>query len=182
MDLVKKSKYLSKLLRHKPEDAGLIMEDDGWVELAQLISNTELSLPLIDDIVGQNDKQRFEFNADKTKIRARQGHSVKVDLAYDEVQPPDVLYHGTAKSKFFFIWKDGLLKMGRQHVHLSLTEEAAIKVGQRHGEPLVLHVNTGEMYACGFKFYHTDNDVWLTDHVPYYYLFVIADGKIRMVI
>ena len=101
--LIKKSKYLSRLLRHEPEHAGLDMADDGWVSVKQLLNNTDLTKDLLNNIVENNNKQRFEFNKNKSRIRARQGHSVKVELGYKEVEPPEFLYHGTAKSNMNMI-------------------------------------------------------------------------------
>lgn len=104
------------------------------------------------------------------KIRARQGHSVNVDVELKEMTPPDVLYHGTAETSVDAIMKEGILKMNRIHVHLSQTVETAINVGKRHGNPAVLRINARQMHEDGIKFYLSNNGVWLTDFVdPMYF-------------
>ena len=172
--LTKNSKYLSKLLRHNPEKVNLRMSVDGWVSVRQLLANTKFTMDMLESVVENNNKKRFEFNDDKTRIRARQGHSIKVDLKYDEAIPPKYLYHGTAKQNFFGIWWNGLRKMKRHHVHLSPDEQTAIKIGQRHGIPICLKVEAKQMHDVDFKFYKTENDVWLVDNVPSQY--IIVDG------
>ena len=111
-------------------------------------------------------KKRYELNTAKSKIRARQGHSIPVDVELKEVMPPDILYHGTATRFLDSIFKKGLIKGNRLYVHLSGDEETAIKVGSRHGKPYVLKVNAKKMYNDGYKFYLSNNDVWLIDNVP----------------
>lgn len=161
-----KSKYLSYLLRHKPEEAKLTMDPNGWVDINQIVNNTNLSKKDLYGIVESCDKQRYEFNDINTKIRARQGHSVKIDLGYKECEPQDYLYHGTAEKNFLSIFLDGLQKMGRHHVHLSPDEETAKKVGTRHGKPIVLKILAKTWWSYGAnKFYKTENNVWLVDHV-----------------
>ena len=124
----------------------------------------------LERLVRENDKQRYTFNSDHTKIRANQGHSIEVDVELKEQEPPSLLYHGTARRFLSSIWQKGLVKMTRQHVHLSADEETARKVGSRHGSPVVLEVNAGKMFQDGFHFFLSENGVWLTDHVPQAYL------------
>ena len=170
-DLKRASKFLSLLLRHKPEELSLSLDANGWVEIRQLIENSqsgsiEYSFELIFELVKTSDKQRFELNAEKTKVRARQGHSIDVDLNLEPTQAPEHLYHGTAKRFLSNILREGLTKQSRHHVHLSPDEETARKVGSRHGKPVILTVLSKNMEEKGFVFYRTDNNVWLTDHVP----------------
>ena len=170
-ELVNKGKHLAFLLRHDKNafDAGLI-DSNGWRSVSELIKEQGYTRQLLDEITDTNNKKRYEFNTDKSKIRARQGHSIPVDVELREVMPPDVLYHGTATRFLDSIFKKGLIKGNRLYVHLSGDEETAIKVGSRHGEPYVLKVNAKKMYNDGYKFYLSNNDVWLTDNVPFEYI------------
>ncbi len=174
--LIKHSKFLSLILRHKPEIVGLHLDEYGWVAVSDLLKALDsnghsISFELLEQIVQTNDKQRFAFNEDKTKIRANQGHSVsRVDLQLQEIQPPDTLYHGTVEKFMTSIEESGLQKMNRQHVHLSETLKTAMDIGGRRGKPVILHVRSGAMYRDGFKFYRSKNGVWLTDSVPLEYL------------
>lgn len=162
------SKYLSLLLRHKPEKENLHMDEHGWVlveELMKLISMEDL-----EDIVATDNKQRYSFNNDKTKIRANQGHSIPVDVELEEVEPPEFLYHGTGEKYLDSILEQGLLSKTRLYVHLSSNIEIALNVGKRHGKPVVLKVHTKEMYKDGIKFYLSKNKVWLVSSVDKKYL------------
>lgn len=170
----KRSKFLSLILRHKPEEIGLSLDKNGWANVKLLLSKAKMSMTELEEIVETNNKKRFEFNENKTKIRARQGHSIKIDLGYEEKEPPEFLYHGTATRFIEPIYKDGLSKMNRHAVHLSKDFETAINVGQRHGKPIVLLIYAQKMHKDGHKFYLTGNDVWYTDHVPTKYLAIIS--------
>ena len=162
------SKHLSLILRHKPEAVGIELDSNGWVRIDALLKalakhGSPLTLEQLDRVVELNDKKRFTV-ADG-KIRAAQGHSVRVDLNIEEKTPPDTLYHGTALKFLDSIFEKGLLPMKRQHVHLSDNEETAKKVGSRHGTPVVLAIAANEMLLRGCKFWLSDNGVWLTDKV-----------------
>lgn len=175
MDYIKTSKFLALVLRHKPEKIGLTLDEHGWADLDELIEKTvrsgrELDRKSLEYIVRTNDKKRYAFNDDHTKIRASQGHSIPVDVELQEAIPPDSLFHGTSLDSLPAIMEKGLLKMKRLYVHLSKDVGTAIKVGQRHGKPVVLLVDSGRMYKDGYKFYLSANGVWLTDHVPVEYL------------
>jgi putative RNA 2'-phosphotransferase len=174
-NIVKLSKFLSLILRHQPEVIGLSLDENGWADVAQLIElanqkGTALTLPLLEEIVATNDKKRFAFNADKSKIRASQGHSITVDLALTPQQPPAYLFHGTATRFLESIRAQGLLPGSRQHVHLSADESVAMNVGQRHGKPAVLKVYSNKMAQAGYEFFLSENQVWLTATVPPEYL------------
>jgi putative RNA 2'-phosphotransferase len=169
------SKFLSLVLRHKPEQINIQLDVNGWADVDTLIERSNahavpLNFELLEEIVIQNDKQRFSFNEDYTRIRANQGHSVEIDLALQAVQPPEKLYHGTAAKFIDAIKINGLQKMDRQHVHLSRDEETAVKVGSRRGKPVILVIDTAKMYDDGFVFYVSENGVWLTDNVPVEYI------------
>ncbi|MEO7509055.1 MAG: RNA 2'-phosphotransferase, partial [Pyrinomonadaceae bacterium] len=124
----------------------------------------------LQEVVEQNDKKRFAFNEDGTRIRASQGHSISVKLGYEPVEPPAVLFHGTAKNNIESIRAHGLLKQERHHVHLSEDWATARKVGERYGVPIVLEIATEKMKQDGFAFFRSENGVWLTDHVPIFYI------------
>jgi putative RNA 2'-phosphotransferase len=163
-----RSKFLSYLLRHKPEALNLTMDSQGWVSIAEIIKNSAqpVSYEQITKIVRLNNKQRFELSNDGSRIRASQGHSIDVDLQLAPQEPPETLFHGTAEDRVEQIRTQGLIKGSRQHVHLSPDPDTARTVGQRHGRPVVLRVKSGEMQAAGHLFYLSKNGVWLCDHVP----------------
>ncbi len=172
--LEKASKFLSFVLRHEPEAIGLELDTNGWVALDLLIEKaaTEISLSpdLIEEVVRTSDKKRFALSEDGARIRANQGHSVKVDLQLTPKDPPEVLYHGTATRFLESILADGLRPGQRHHVHLSAERATALAVGKRHGKPVVLQIASAEMRARGFLFFLSENGVWLTDRVPPAYL------------
>jgi putative RNA 2'-phosphotransferase len=165
------SKFLSLILRHKPETIGIQLDENGWANVDELISKInangkELDFESLENIVLTNDKQRFSFNDDLTMIRANQGHSIEVDLALEPALPPEKLYHGTVAKFLEAIKENGLQKMSRQHVHLSHDISTAQKVGSRRGKPVILTILANEMKEEGFTFFLSENGVWLCDHVP----------------
>ncbi len=169
------SKFISKVLRHEPESVGLTLEPGGWVFISDLLSGlaragTRLTREELAEVVKNCEKQRFAVDGTGTKIRANQGHSTKVDLQLAEAEPPAELFHGTAQASVATVLRDGLLKMARHHVHLSADTPTAIKVGQRHGKPVVLVVDAAKMRADGHAFSLSANGVWLVEHVPPEYL------------
>lgn len=171
------SKFLSYILRHQPEAIGLVLDDNGWADMGELIDKANrskeintLTRELIHDVVKSSDKQRFAISEDGTRIRANQGHSVQVDLQLKPMEPPEILYHGTATRFLDDILKDGLKAQKRQHVHLSKDVEIATKVGQRYGKSVILKIKARLMHEQGFVFYLSENGVWLTDAVPTQYI------------
>ncbi|MFK7004374.1 RNA 2'-phosphotransferase [Flavobacterium covae] len=169
------SKFLSLILRHSPETINLKLDENGWADVEELITKSNknrkaLDFETLQYVVENNDKKRFSFNEDLTKIRANQGHSITIDLELQPQTPPDELYHGTVAKFMDTILKEGLQKMNRQHVHLSKDKETAIKVGNRRGGAIILKINTHQMTKDGYLFYCSDNDVWLTDEVPPKYI------------
>jgi putative RNA 2'-phosphotransferase len=174
-DLTEKSKFLSYILRHAPESAGLALDAQGWVGVEELLAKCAgvgkpIDRDTLIEIVLTNSKRRFTLSEDGTRIRAAQGHSVDVELGLKPVQPPETLFHGTALRFVAAIRKDGLKPGRRRHVHLSGDEMTAISVGSRHGKPVVLRVAAGALHEAGHAFYRADNGVWLTDRVPPQYL------------
>ncbi|MDQ2822364.1 MAG: RNA 2'-phosphotransferase [Pseudomonadota bacterium] len=170
--VVDTSKFLSFVLRHRPDAIGLVLDSEGWVGIDALIvaahaGGKRVDRALIEEVVATNDKQRFAISADGLRIRAVQGHSsAQVDIRYAAIVPPAFLYHGTASRFLQSIGKQGLIAGARHHVHLSDDEKTAVQVGARHGMPVVLKVLAAKMHAQGFVFYRADNGVWLTAQVP----------------
>jgi putative RNA 2'-phosphotransferase len=170
-DLIKASKFLSLVLRHRPEHIGLTLDANGWADVGELIEKASahgvsLTRELIAEVVATSDKQRFALDAAGERIRANQGHSVDIDLCLEPKEPPAILFHGTAATTLPAIRGEGLRPGSRQHVHLSPDEATAIRVGQRHGRPVVLRVFAGKMWGQGAPFYCSANGVWLTPAVP----------------
>ena len=168
---INKSKFLSLVLRHQPETIGLALDPNGWVDVDELLDALEehgraMSIPELEKIVRENDKQRFILSEDRRRIRANQGHSVPVDLQLQPQTPPDMLYHGTVEAFMESILANGLQKGQRHHVHLSRDLTTATKVGQRRGKPVILEVAAAEMHREGHVFYVSANGVWLTEFVP----------------
>ena len=171
-DYIKIGKKITYLLRHNPED--LIMDTKGYVSVQSLLNKVGITQEELDHIVDTNDKKRLSYNSDKSKIRATQGHSLKVDTELKLTRPPRVLYHGTSSESWEKIKKSGGLdKMNRLHVHLSSDKTVAYSVGKRYSkykEPIILEIDSASMYTDGYKFYLSENGVWLTDNVPLKYI------------
>lgn len=169
-DLASAGKFISLVLRHRPDAIGLTLDAAGWAEIDALIRLSQghrpLTRALIEAVVASNDKQRFAISEDGLRIRARQGHSIEVALGLAPLQPPEELFHGTATRCLASIRREGLDKRTRRHVHLSADAQTAANVGARHGTPAVLRIRAGGMAAAGHLFYRSENGVWLTDAVP----------------
>ena len=171
-DLTKASKYIALLLRHKPEEGDLTLDKEGYCSTNDLVKAlkrkfTWFTLEDLKDIVVSDEKGRYSFNETKSKIRANQGHSTaQVDITFEEVTPPDILYHGTATRFLDDIYREGLKPMSRQYVHLSKDTETATKVGTRHGTLYIINIDAKKMHEDGYKFYLSDNGVYLTKAVP----------------
>lgn len=166
------SKFISLILRHKPEEIGIELDGYGWAVVEELISGINdsgrhIDMNILEDIVDADEKNRYSFNIDKTLIRANQGHSISVDLQFKKVIPPQYLYHGTAVRFLNSIKKLGILPMSRLYVHLSNDCETAEKVGRRHGTPVILKIDTKSMHELGYEFYISENGVYLVDYIPW---------------
>lgn len=164
------SKTLSYWLRHKPEAGGVKLDASGWAAVDQILAAlSRAGLPDrrddLERVVAESDKQRFELSGDGRSIRARQGHSIDVDLDWPQAAPPEFLYHGTVERFLDAILADGLKPMKRHHVHLSPDEQTARAVGARRGEPVILRIAAGRMADDGHVFRLSGNGVWLTDQV-----------------
>ena len=174
MSLIEVSRYLSFVLRHRPDQAGVELDAHGWARVDELIEGVSkkhpITMEMLEEIVRTDDKMRYSFNEGRTLIRANQGHSVEVDVELSELDPPDVLYHGTAEKYVGFIEREGLIPKSRLYVHLSADYDTAVKVGQRHGEVVVYYVDCRSMRRDGYRFFLSKNGVWLTKSVPALYL------------
>ena len=174
MGLTELSRYISLILRHKPETIGITLDEHGWANVEELINgiakNYEFNMDILERIVKTDNKQRYSFNDDKTLIRANQGHSISVDVELEKIVPPEYLWHGTGEKYVTSIDRNGLISKSRLYVHLSIDKETAINVGKRHGKPVIYRVKSGEMEKAGYIFYCSKNGVWLTKEVPVKFL------------
>lgn len=175
MNLNNISRYISLILRHKPEVIGISLDEHGWANVDELIngmnsSGNHINMEILEEIVRTDSKQRYSFNEDKTLIRANQGHSIPVDVELEQKEPPEILYHGTAKKYVESINKQGLIPKSRLYVHLSDDINTAIDVGKRHGEVVLYVVKSRDMHKDGHTFYLSKNGVWLTKKIPKQYL------------
>lgn len=174
MSLESTSKFISLILRHKPEAIGISLDEHGWANVSELlagISKTQyIDMDMLEEIVATDKKQRYSFNEDKTLIRANQGHSIPVDVELLEKEPPIILYHGTGEKYVASIDQQGLIPKSRLYVHLSADVATAKIVGARHGKPVIYEILAGEMKSDGYTFYQSVNGVWLTKSVPVKYM------------
>ena len=168
------SKFLALILRHKPETIGITLDEHGWANVDEVIAGIgqtrPFSMEILEEIVRTDSKGRYSFNEDKTLIRANQGHSVPVDVELEQLMPPDVLWHGTAQKYVDSIEEIGLIPKGRLYVHLSADYETAVKVGQRHGKPVIYQIDARQMAADRYAFFRSVNGVWLIKAVPRKYM------------
>lgn len=163
--------FLSRILRHEPEIVGITIDKYGWADVKKLLQGMRekgrtIDEELLEKIVREDNKQRYSFNENHTKIRANQGHSIPVEVEMTQATPPDVLYHGTATRFLSNIMTQGILPMSRLFVHLSGDVETAMAVGARHGNPVVLTIDTVKMREDGYLFYLSENHVWNIGKVP----------------
>ena len=179
---VRISKFLSYVLRHKPEAAGVTPNAEGWVDVKELLAGTaawgmNISRAALDEVVATNDKQRFALSADRQRIRASHGHSIAVNLGLKPMKPPKFLYHGTVERFLPSILKTGLKRRTRQFVHLSIDKVTARQVGARRGRAVILRISSAAMQADGHDFFLSENGVWLTENVPTDFITVINVSK-----
>lgn len=166
------SKFIALVLRHKPEAAGIVVDSQGWANTGNLVraikklKDPTFSVSDLAEIVYTDSKGRYSFSDDLRLIRANQGHSINVDVELEEVEPPTLLYHGTATKYIDGIEAEGIISKSRLYVHLSETVSTATDVGKRHGKPVVYTIHAKKMFDHGYKFYKSVNGVWLTKTVP----------------
>ena len=179
--MVKTSKLISFILRHKPDAFNIKLDEHGWCDVGELLDAVNYTGKKLDfnglvEIVDTDNKQRYSFNHDKTLIRANQGHSINVDVELEECKPPLHLFHGTAERFLDKILEEGIRPMNRMYVHLSKDRYTAMNVGERHGIPTAIMISSGRMYADGYKFYKSKNGIWLTEYVPTkYFRYVVKE-------
>lgn len=181
-DDISLSIFISLILRHRPEEIGISLDKEGWADTKALLkginaSGRQIDMETLERIVREDNKTRYRFNEDKSKIRANQGHSIEVDVGMKVVEPPNVLYHGTAESSLDSIKEKGILHMNRLYVHLSSDIQTAFKVGKRHGSPVVLEINTAQMVSDGYKFRLSENGVWQSENIPWCYVTNVIYSK-----
>lgn len=168
------SKFISLILRYKPEVIGISLDEHGWANVDELLAGIgrtrPINMEILEEIVHTDEKQRYTFNEDHTRIRANQGHSIQVDVELEEEEPPEYLFHGTGRKYAESIDQTGVIPKSRLYVHLSGDQETAMKVGKRHGEPIVYQVAAEAMSRGGHKFWRSANGVWLVKCVPPEYL------------
>lgn len=175
------SKFIALILRHKPETIGITLDEHGWANVEELVAGIAkqqaFDRDMLEEIVRTDSKMRYSFNEEHTLIRANQGHSIPVDVELEEKTPPDILWHGTGEKYVSSINAQGLIPKSRLYVHLSADYDTAVKVGSRHGKPVVYTVATGDMQKAGYQFYQSVNGVWLTKRVPAEFLKKIEQTK-----
>lgn len=175
----KLSIYISYLLRHSPQELGLSMDIHGWVGVEELIGRINgagkyrLTREQLEQIVAEDNKGRYRFSEDGTKIKACQGHSipwVEPELQYG--QPPEFLYHGTTEAAYQKIRNSGYIsKMSRHAVHMQADMNKAWQSAKRwHQKPMVLKIDAQSMHRDGMSFGVSDNGVWCTECVPVSYI------------
>ena len=175
------SRFISRILRHKPEVIGICLDEHGWASVQELLDRINangryrIDHPLLEEIVRTDAKQRYSFDESRERIRANQGHSINVDVELTPCDPPPFLWHGTGEKSCAAIKSEGLKPMSRLYVHLSRDYDTAVTVGARHGIPIVFRVRSGEMAVDGYPFFLSDNAVWLTKHVPPNYLEMVKE-------
>ena len=175
-NLTNTSRFISLILRHKPETIGITLDEHGWADVQALIDGINaigkyhLDMELLEEIVRTDEKQRYSFSEDRTLIRANQGHSIPVDVELEEKTPPDILWHGTGEKYVSSIDGQGLIPKSRLYVHLSKDIDTARNVGSRHGKPVIYKIDCKKMVEDGYHFYLSANQVWLTKEVPAKYL------------
>ena len=180
--MVRISKFLSLVLRHKPETIELSLDKHGWARVDELLAKSvKADLPmdkvLLRQVVEGSDKKRFSFSEDGLKIKANYGHSIPIDLGLEPIEPPEFLFHGTAVRFLVSIKMKGIVPRERTHVHLSPSEDSAMEVGRRHGRPVVLTIQARRMHENGFKFYPSVSGIWLIEEIPPEYIVFPTESK-----
>lgn len=174
-DFVRISKFLSLVLRHRPESIGLSLDGYGWADVDDLVraaaaAGVAIDSETLESIVHESEKKRFTLSDDGKRIKANYGHSIDIDLGLEQREPPELLFHGTATDQVEAIKQEGIGRRGRRYVHLSADDATALEVGRRHGDPVVLKVQARLMHEHGFEFYLSESDIWLTRSVPPFYV------------
>lgn len=170
------SKLMSYILRHRPDEFGLVLDFEGWVSIKELLKAireeegwSHVRESTIHEVMISLDRERFEVK--EGKIRALYGHSVPTKIEYPESEPPELLYHATRRRSYPVILQKGLLPMSRQYVHLATTPELAMRIGKRKDPyPVLLTVEAGRAYREGVNFYRAQELIYLADRVESRYI------------
>eukprot|EP00767_Chilomastix_cuspidata_P000724 gnl/Chilomastix_cuspidata/1200.p1 GENE.gnl/Chilomastix_cuspidata/1200~~gnl/Chilomastix_cuspidata/1200.p1 ORF type:complete len:202 (+),score=43.77 gnl/Chilomastix_cuspidata/1200:495-1100(+) len=186
--LTKHGRFMSYILRHKPEEIGISIDKFGWVLIEDFIRlanekrGKTYTRTLIDEVVATDSKGRFEVSPDNLRIRACQGHSISIDLELKPIDPPDAMFHGTAHRNVASILEAGLQNMSRQYVHLSPDVRTAVQVGSRHekhGFPAILRVDGAAIRAARLPVFRSTNGVWLMSKVPSRFIHALTEEEAR---
>jgi putative RNA 2'-phosphotransferase len=168
--LVRISKLMSLILRHKPEQFAVVLDPEGYTTIDDLVRAMRDSLPdvAIEDVhrvvqLIEPDKARFSIEG--LDIRANYGHSLSQRIAQQQEVPPGILLHGTSEKSLPIIRREGIRPMRRQYVHLTTNRDLAGRVGSRHGKATVLEVDASRASAAGIAFYRANESFWLTDFI-----------------
>ncbi len=171
-------RFVSGALRHFPDDLGLAMNQHGWVDVDVLVdtmrtrykwSNKEKLFSIIES----DEKGRYEVKG--TKIRARYGHSVDIDLDYDENTLPE-LYYGASREEVDILLEKGIKPIKQRYVHLSTSVEKAREVAKIHSDdPVLLVINAGEAQDDGVTMLSATENIVLSEEIPPQYLSLMQD-------
>jgi putative RNA 2'-phosphotransferase len=170
------SKLMVYILRHRPDEFGLVLDEDGFIslkELLQAIAEEEgwsyVRRSHIMEVASTSDRERFEIQDEK--IRATYGHSLPHRIHYEPVLPPTILYHGTRRRAYPHILQRGLDPMGRSYVHLTTAPELAMRIGRRRDpQPVLLEILARRASEDGIIFYLANPLIYLADHIPSSYI------------
>lgn len=176
MNYDKLSREMSYILRHKPEEYDIVLDEEGWTSVDRLLSGLQkkpkwahIQAPDIEKVVSTDNKGRYQLVAGR--IRAVHGHSKSQGIKHTPKEPPTILYHGTTNHAYEAILREGLKPQSRQHVHLSTSKELAQSVGKRRdSNPLILRVNSLEAYRDGIVFFESQSGIWLAEYIATKYI------------
>lgn len=182
LDYTQLSRTLAYALRHKPHRYALILDENGWVAVEDVLAAlhkerrdwqnlTEADLVKMNE---QASKKRYEIAGGR--IRALYGHSTAQKVEKTPAAPPQILYHGTNDRVLETILQNGLKPMSRQYVHFATDPQMAAEVASRRvGKVVILEILADEAYRNGVAFYLGNENVWLADFVPPKFIRVMAE-------
>lgn len=163
---VRLSKLLSLMLRHRPQEFSIEVDSQGFADIDSVVEALlkkvdGIGIADVERIVDATEKKRFEIV--EGKIRARYGHSFRVDLGLDPVEPPAKLFKGVHPRELEATLSSGLKPFDRQYVHLSYDADVAAQLGR--GGNAVVSVDGPSAYAAGVEFFDC-GPTMLTELVP----------------
>ncbi|KAG2736904.1 hypothetical protein G9P44_000994 [Scheffersomyces stipitis] len=165
------SKAMSYLLRHAAVKEKLAIDEDGYVQIADLLKHQRLktfrtSTADLERVVQNDNKQRYTIK--DNAICANQGHSIKsvgsdnLELLTLETIPSEV-YHGTYRNKLGLIYSSGgLNRLRRNHIHMT-SKAYSVKSGIRYNANVLIYIDVAKCMEAGIKFYKSLNDVILSE-------------------